>query len=200
MPCGPLCERKKSFKKTKKIFTSRFPALAWPHRCSVSIVRTVPLAARITMLCVLPRPPPSNLTPRSKSPSETPVAAKKTSSPPQRSSVNRILERSYPSAKALSRSPNSSRGASRPWMDPPRHLRAAAATTPSGVPPIPSITSTGLPGRAVSIAPATSPSEIRRMRAPVARTWRMSSACRGRSRMQTFGLGFFWQFGEGAKR
>ncbi|NKU49304.1 hypothetical protein GS876_08055 [Rhodococcus hoagii] len=40
-------------------------------------------------------------------------------------------------------------------------------------------------GRAVAMAPATSPSEISRMRAPVSRISRMMSACRGRSRIVT---------------
>ncbi len=40
-------------------------------------------------------------------------------------------------------------------------------------------------GRQAEIAPATSPSEISRIRAPAARTSSISLACRGRSRMQT---------------
>ena len=47
------------------------------------------------------------------------------------------------------------------------HLRAAAAITPSGVPPTPSRMSAPDSDQAVAMAPATSPSEISRMRAPV---------------------------------
>src|SRR3954447_8756606 len=63
------------------------------------------------------------------------------------------------------------------------HLRAAAAMTPSGVPPMPKSTSAPDSGHAVEMAPATSPSGIRRMRAPAARTSAMSSLWRSRSRM-----------------
>lgn len=43
------------------------------------------------------------------------------------------------------------------------------AMTPSGVPPMPSIMSTGPAALATSMAPATSPSEMSRMRAPASR-------------------------------
>ena len=46
---------------------------------------------------------------------------------------------------------------------------------PSGVPPMPSRRSTPVSGRAAMIAPATSPSEMSLIRAPVARTSSMSS-------------------------
>ena len=46
------------------------------------------------------------------------------------------------------------------------HLRAAAASTPSGVPPMPKRMSTPAPGQPVAMAPATSPSVMSRMRAP----------------------------------
>ena len=46
------------------------------------------------------------------------------------------------------------------------HLRAAAASTPSGVPPMPKRMSTPVPGHPVAMAPATSPSVISRIRAP----------------------------------
>ena len=65
------------------------------------------------------------------------------------------------------------------------HLRAQAATIPSGVPPIPIRTSTSEPSRAALIAPAMSPSVMNRIRAPASRTCSTSSAWRGRSRMQT---------------
>mmetsp|Transcript_11190 Transcript_11190/g.24092 ORF Transcript_11190/g.24092 Transcript_11190/m.24092 type:complete len:217 (+) Transcript_11190:2324-2974(+) len=57
--------------------------------------------------------------------------------------------------------------------------------TPSGVPPMPIMTSTGAPALATSMAPPTSPSEMRRMRAPASRHWRTRSACRGRSSIST---------------
>ena len=57
--------------------------------------------------------------------------------------------------------------------------------TPSGVPPMPTSRSTPVSGHEVAMAPATSPSVISRIRAPVLRTEAMSSACRGRSRMAT---------------
>ncbi|CNW61694.1 Uncharacterised protein [Mycobacterium tuberculosis] len=56
---------------------------------------------------------------------------------------------------------------------------------PSGVPPIPASRSVPECGRHAEIAPATSPSVISRIRAPVARTSWMSCACRGLSRMHT---------------
>ena len=65
------------------------------------------------------------------------------------------------------------------------HLSAQAATMPSGVPPMPSIRSMPVPSRAAMIAPATSPSVIRWIRAPAARTALISPSCRGRSRMTT---------------
>ena len=63
------------------------------------------------------------------------------------------------------------------------HLRAAAARTPSGVPPMPKRMSVPAPGQPVAMAPATSPSEMRRMRAPVARTSATRASWRGRSRI-----------------
>ena len=70
-------------------------------------------------------------------------------------------------------------------MTPPRHLSAQAAMIASGVPPMPSSRSIPVPSRAAMIAPATSPSVIRWIRAPVSRTCVISSWCRGRSRMTT---------------
>lgn len=43
------------------------------------------------------------------------------------------------------------------------HLSAQAAMTPSGLPPIPIMISTGAPALATSMAPDTSPSEINRI-------------------------------------
>ena len=62
---------------------------------------------------------------------------------------------------------------------------AAAAMMPSGVPPVPISRSVPDSGRAAAIAPATSPSEISLIRAPVSRTRAFSSAWRGRSSMHT---------------
>jgi hypothetical protein len=59
------------------------------------------------------------------------------------------------------------------------HFRAAAATTPSGVPPTPNSTSMPVSHWAVAMAPYTSPSEISRTRAPASRTWPISSSWRG---------------------
>ncbi|MCW2966859.1 MAG: glpX [Solirubrobacteraceae bacterium] len=78
---------------------------------------------------------------------------------------------------------SSLRGQSRPICWPPVHLIAAAAMTPSGVPPMPKRMSAPLPAQAVETAPITSPAEISRMRAPASRTSAIRSACRGRSRM-----------------
>ena len=49
------------------------------------------------------------------------------------------------------------------------HFSAAAAMTPSGVPPIPHSRSTGVSRLAASIAADTSPSEMSRTRAPASR-------------------------------
>ena len=56
---------------------------------------------------------------------------------------------------------------------------------PSGVPPMPSIRSMPVPSLAAMMAPATSPSVIRWIRAPAARTAAIRPSCRGRSRMTT---------------
>lgn len=49
-------------------------------------------------------------------------------------------------------------GRSRPWNSPPIQRSAAAASTPSGAPPEPTCRSMPVSGKAVAIAPATSPS------------------------------------------
>ena len=56
---------------------------------------------------------------------------------------------------------------------------------PSGVPPMPASMSVPEFGRHAEIAPATSPSEISRIRAPASRTSAISCSWRGRSRMHT---------------
>ena len=61
------------------------------------------------------------------------------------------------------------------------HFRAAALMTPSGVPPMPRRMSAPESVQAVEMAPATSPSGMRRMRAPVDRISAMRSAWRSRS-------------------
>ncbi|OIQ70649.1 hypothetical protein GALL_477340 [mine drainage metagenome] len=66
------------------------------------------------------------------------------------------------------------------------HFNAAAASTPSGAPPEPIYMS--MPVIAASaqwITPATSPSVISRIAAPVARTSAINASWRGRSRIHT---------------
>ena len=70
-------------------------------------------------------------------------------------------------------------------MTPSRHFIAQAAMMPSGVPPMPSSRSMPVPSRAAMIAPATSPSVMNLIRAPVARISSTSSSCRGRSSTTT---------------
>ena len=68
-----------------------------------------------------------------------------------------------PAVEQLLRARRRCAGYSRPWIAPPRHFSAAAATTPSGVPPIPSSMSMpDPPVVAAEIAPATSPSVMRK--------------------------------------
>ena len=57
-------------------------------------------------------------------------------------------------------------GQSLPWISPPMHLMAQAVMMPSGVPPMPMSMSTELESWAAAMAPATSPSEMRRTLAP----------------------------------
>ncbi|CAM5699613.1 hypothetical protein SVIOM74S_06916 [Streptomyces violarus] len=113
-----------------------------------------------------------------------PVATKNTFSPVTRSSVVRTRSRSWPASIARCRS-SSSLGHSLPWIVPPRHFTAHAEMMPSGVPPMPSSRSTPVPSRSARIEPATSPSEISLIRAPVSRISLMMPSCRGRSRITT---------------
>ena len=62
---------------------------------------------------------------------------------------------------------------------------AQAVMIPSGVPPMPSSRSMPVSSRAAMIAPATSPSEMNRSRAPASRTSAASWWWRGRSSMTT---------------
>ena len=62
---------------------------------------------------------------------------------------------------------------------------AAAEITPSGVPPIPHSRSTGEFSLTASSEAETSPSVIRRTRAPASRTWCMASWWRSRSSITT---------------
>jgi succinate dehydrogenase / fumarate reductase iron-sulfur subunit len=122
--------------------------------------------------------------PSCSSPSVTPVAEKKTSSPLTRSSVvstgrGRSRRRSPPGARRR-RAATAGRCSA-----PPMHLSAQAEMTPSGVPPMPHSRSTPVPSRAPAIAPATSPSVMRRIRAPASRISWMPSSWRGRSSMTT---------------
>ena len=79
---------------------------------------------------------------------------------------------------------------------------------PSGVPPMPSIRSMPVSGRAAMMAPATSPSEMNLIIAPVARISSTSLAWRGRSRSTTvtsvallpLALATWWMFSATGKR
>ena len=62
---------------------------------------------------------------------------------------------------------------------------AAAASTPSGVPPMPQRRSTGEPWVTAASAADTSPCGISRMRAPTLRISAIASSWRGRSSMIT---------------
>ncbi len=62
---------------------------------------------------------------------------------------------------------------------------AAAANTPSGAPPMPISKSMPVSGLVVAIAAETSPSPIKRIRAPALRTSAMSASWRGRDKMIT---------------
>ena len=66
----------------------------------------------------------------------------------------------------------------RPKISPPRQRMAAAASTPSGAPPLPMTAWTPLPTTAAPMAAVRSPSPISRMRAPAARMSAISGSCR----------------------
>ena len=87
-----------------------------------------------------------------------PVAENIISFPFAKSSiVNNLSISSSPIFLHLSLS-SSLLGQSLPWNSPPMHFNAAAARTPSGAPPIPTIISAPESSRQVAIAAATSPS------------------------------------------
>ena len=65
------------------------------------------------------------------------------------------------------------------------HLIAAAEITPSGVPPIPQSRSTPASAETANSAAETSPSEMKRIRAPTSRISATFSSWRGRSSMIT---------------
>ena len=103
----------------------------------------------------------------SMSPSVTPVAAKK-----HVVAADEVVAREHAvevvaGVERRSRS-SSSRGHSRPEIRPPRHDRGGRST-PSGVPPMPHSRSTPRARRGGDQRAATSPSVIRRMRAPASR-------------------------------
>ena len=77
---------------------------------------------------------------------------------------------------------------SRAKISPFRHCIAAAASTPSGAPPVPITAWTPLPDTAAAMPADRSPSPIRRMRAPVARMSPISFSWRGRSSTTTHQL------------
>ena len=121
----------------------------------------------------------------------TPVAATKTSSPETRSSVVSTRSGSIPASTSCRRS-SSFRGQSLPWTPPPTHFSAAAAITPSGVPPTPIKRSTPVSGCAAAIAGATSPSGTRSTFAPTSRSSAISVSWRSRSSTTTVTwVGFF---------
>src|SRR5258708_6225841 len=64
------------------------------------------------------------------------------------------------------------RNFSRPRISPPRHLSAAAASTPSGAPPVPMTAWTAVPDTATDIAAIKSPSSMSLMRAPATLRYR----------------------------
>ncbi len=99
------------------------------------MIRTVPVTERMTMDWVV-APPAKRRTPFSMLPSVTPVAANMTSPP---ASSWRLYLRSksvIPQRVARARS-SSLRNTRRPCIWPPMQRSAAAASTPSGAPPMP---------------------------------------------------------------
>src|SRR5438046_328640 len=72
---------------------------------------------------------------------------------------------------------------SRQTISAPRHRSAAAASTPSGAPPVPMTACTSVPAMGTESDAMRSPSSMSLMRAPAARTSLISFSCRGRSRM-----------------
>ena len=71
----------------------------------------------------------------------------------------------------------------RPRISAPMQRRAAAASTPSGAPPVPRTACTSVPAIGTDSEAMRSPSSMSLIRAPAARTSLMSFSCRGRSRM-----------------
>ena len=115
---------------------------------------------------------PKKRTPRTRSPSVMPVAQKITSLLLRGRRVRgRGRGRRNPSLRRALAS-SSLRGLRRPMKPPPRHFIAAAASTPSGAPPVPIATWMPVDSIAVAMQASTSPSEISLMRAPAARTSR----------------------------
>ena len=145
-------------------------ASSFANRCSASTYRTVPDRARITIEYVV-APSGQYFTPRSSEPSVIPVAAKKTSCPATRSSVVRTRSMSYPASSSRCRS-SSLRGNRRPWIAPPRHFRAAAAIDALGrsADPEQEVDPRAPASWPPRSRPATSPSVIRKTRAPTSRT------------------------------
>ena len=171
--------------------------LAW-------ILRSVPDFERMTSDCVV-APNSWYCAPWTSSPSVMPVPTKSSCSPaPGRRSSARHRARS----RLPAQQPAAPRPAGRAALiSPPMHLRAAAASTPSGVPPMPKRMPAPAPGQPVAMAPA-SPSEIRRMRAPVARTsatrasWRAGpgSPPSGRGQAAPGARRGAWRYSVGARR
>ena len=86
---------------------------------------------------------------------------------------------------SMRRTCSSFSGTSRPCMSPPRHFTAAAASTPSGAPPMPRIMSMAPVSMATVRAGATSPSVMSLTLAPRALQACLMCSWRSRSRRQT---------------
>src|ERR1700722_5736752 len=118
-----------------RVMTSPIYSNLSSFRCSATMRRTVPLAERITTVSVSMRPWP-NLTPRSMRPSVTPVAANK-QSPRTMSSIKYFLRVSLMPILAARSRFSSVSITRRHCIWPPMQRSAAAASTPSGAPPVP---------------------------------------------------------------
>ena len=120
-----------------------------------------------------------------KLPSVTPQAAKMISGPGARSRSVKMRRGSVMPMAACAPPALPWSGTSRPCMPPFRQRIAAAASTPSGAPPMPMTAWTLVPRTAAEMPAERSPSEISRMRAPALRISSISSSWRGRSSTMT---------------
>ncbi len=130
-------------------------------------------------------PWPKKRTPRMKVPSVTPDAAKMISGPGAKSRSVKMRRGSVMPIAFMRSSWPSFVGTRRPCMPPFRQRMAAAASTPSGAPPMPMTACTLVPRTAAEMPAERSPSEISRMRAPALRISSISFSWRGRSSTMT---------------